>query len=216
MMKLLESLLSAMIYFFAAMAIGGLCLFVHLWFAWKLTPEKIHTAIAAARGTLPPPVTAVATQVSPKEPPEEPSYGDILAKRASMYRDLELKEKMLNSLKDELMTWETTLTKKEGTIDQRENTLEQRIAQVKQEAENAGLEAVRRTLESLRPTQAKELIQEMLSRNEDAQVVTLLQGMNDSKRARIIAEFRTPEETAKIADILRRLRQGVELGPAEQ
>lgn len=215
-MRLLEALLSAMIYFFAAMAIGGLCLFIHLWFAWKLTPEKIHTAIAAARGTLPPPVTAVATQVSAKELSEEPSYGDILTKRASMYRDLELKEKMLASLKDELMTWETTLSKKEDSIGQREKTLEQRVAQVKQEAESAGLEAVRRTLESLRPPQAKELIQEMLSRNENTQVVALLQGMNDSKRARIVAEFRTPEETAKIADILRQLRQGVELESSQQ
>ena len=215
-MRLLETLLSAMIYFFAAMAIGGLCLFIHFWFAWKLTPEKIHTAIAAARGTLPPSVTAVAAQPSPQEPAEEPSYGDILAKRASMYRDLELKEKMLNSLKDELMVWETTLSKKADTIDQREKTLEKHVAQVKQEAENAGFEAVRRTLESLRPTQAKELIEEMLSRNEDEQVVTLLQGMNDSKRARIIAEFRTPEETAKIADVLRRLREGIDLGPSEQ
>jgi hypothetical protein len=77
--------------------------------------------------------------------------------------------------------------------------------------ENAGIEAVRRTLESLRPSQAKELIQEMLSRNEQDQVVILLQGMNNSKRARIIGEFRTPEETAKIADILKQLREGPDL-----
>lgn len=215
MMRLLEAILSALVYFLAAMALGGLCLFIHLWFAWKLTPEKIHTAVAAARGTLPPPVTSVAGPVGPKEPLEEPSYQDILEKRASVYRDLELKEKMLNSLKDELLTREATLTKKENSLTQREKTLEERLAQVKEEVENAGLEAVRRTLESLRPAQAKELIQEMLARNENDQVVTLLQGMNDSKRARIIGEFRTPDEMAKIADILRQLREGPELGPSQ-
>jgi flagellar motility protein MotE (MotC chaperone) len=211
MIRLLEALLSTLVYFLAAMALGGLCLFIHLWFAWKLTPEKIHTAVAAARGTLPPPVTSVAGPVGPKEPPEEPSYYDILEKRANTYRDLELKEKLLNSFKDELLTRETTLEKKEDGLKRREKTLEERVAQVKEEAENAGIEAVRRTLESLRPSQAKELIQEMLARNEDAQVVALLQGMNDSKRARIIGEFRTPEETAKIADILKQLREGPDL-----
>jgi len=215
MIRLLEALLSTLVYFLAAMALGGLCLFIHLWFAWKLTPEKIRTAVAAARGTLPPPVTSVAGPAGPKEPLEEPSYNDILEKRANTYRDLELKEKLLKSLKDELLTRETTLEKKEAGLKQREKILEERVAQLKEEAENAGIEAVRRTLESLRPSQAKELVQEMLARNEDAQVVTLLQGMNDSKRARIIGEFRTPEETAKIADILKQLREGPELKSTE-
>lgn len=216
MMRLLEGALSTLIYFLAAMALGGLCLFIHLWFAWKLNPEKIRTAVAAARGTLPPPVSSIAQPVAQKEPVEEPSYSDILQKRASTYRDLEVKEKMLTSMKDELLTWETTLSKKETTIVQREKTLDERIAQAKAEAENAGIEAVRRTLESLRPSQAKELIQEMLARGEDSQVVTLLQGMNDSKRARIIGEFRTPEEMAKIADVLRQLREGPDLEQPEQ
>lgn len=211
MIRLLDALLSTLVYFLAAMALGGLCLFIHLWFAWKLTPEKIRTAVAAARGTLPPPVTSVASSAGPKEPPEEPSYNEILEKRANTYRDLELKEKLLNSLKDELLTRQTTLEKKEDGLKQREKNLEERVAQVKEEVENAGIEAVRRTLESLRPSQAKELIQEMLSRNEQDQVVILLQGMNNSKRARIIGEFRTPEETAKIADILKQLRDGPDL-----
>lgn len=211
MIRLLDALLSTLVYFLAAMALGGLCLFIHLWFAWKLTPGKIRTAVAAARGTLPPPVTSVASSAGPKEPPEEPSYNEILEKRANTYRDLELKEKLLNSLKDELLTRQTTLEKKEDGLKQREKNLEERVAQVKEEVENAGIEAVRRTLESLRPSQAKELIQEMLSRNEQDQVVILLQGMNNSKRARIIGEFRTPEETAKIADILKQLRDGPDL-----
>ncbi len=215
-MRFLETILSVLLYFFAAMAIGALCLFIHLWFAWKLTPEKIRTAIAAARGTLPPPVTAIAGPVGPKEPAEEPSYSDILAKRASSYRDLELKEKMLASLKDELLQWETTLSKKEEVLGQQEKAFQERLAQMKAEAESAGLEAVRRTLESLRPTQAKQLIEEMLAQKEEDQVVTLLQGMSDSKRARIIAEFRTEEEMARIAEVLRRLRQGGELGTSQQ
>ena len=40
--------------------------------------------------------------------------------------------------------------------------------------------------------------------------------MTDSKRAKILAEFKTPEETKKIEDVLRLIRKGVPEAPLAQ
>jgi len=210
--RMLDGILSAALYFFAAMAIGALCIAGHLWFAWGLTPAKVRRGLAAMRGEL-----QAVERPGPKlsqnpEPQEEPSYEAILQQRTLEYRDIELKNKMLMAYKDEIENVKRQVDYKEKMVAEKEKKLETLIAQTRQEAEDAGLETVRRTLESLRPAQAKELIAEMLSRNELDDVVRLLQGMNDSKRARIIGEFRTPQEAEQIAEVLRRLREGGALG----
>ena len=62
-----------------------------------------------------------------------------------------------------------------------------------------GREDARRTLETLKPKQAKELIAQMLEGKEIDEVVMLLAGMPEGKRAKIIAEFKTPAETEQSA-----------------
>ena len=57
-----------------------------------------------------------------------------------------------------------------------------------------GSEDVRRTLETIKPKQAKELLVLMLEQKEMDDVVVLMAGMPDGKRAKIIAEFKTPAE----------------------
>lgn len=211
MSRILAAIFSALLYFFAAMAIGGTCIAVHLWFAWGLTPGRIREGLAVMRGAPAQDNTVPNTQKQPEEPAEEPSYEAILQKRALEYRDLELKNKMLLSMKDDLENLRRQVEQKERVLVERERQFEALVARTRQEAEDAGRETVRRTLESIRPAQAKELITEMLDRKELDEVVRLMQGMNDSKRARIVAEFRTPEEAEKIAEVLRRLRQGSDL-----
>ena len=48
----------------------------------------------------------------------------------------------------------------------------------------------------------------MLAKNEIQDVVALLAPMTDGKRAKIIGEFKTPEETQKIDEVLRLIRRG--------
>jgi lysophospholipase L1-like esterase len=71
-----------------------------------------------------------------------------------------------------------------------------------------GGEQARQILENIKPKQAKEQLLDMLKNDEMDKVVTLLAGMSDSKRAKIVGEFRTPEEAQQLSDILRRIREG--------
>ena len=80
----------------------------------------------------------------------------------------------------------------------------------------AGRDDARRTLEAMKPKQAKELLVQMLDRKEMDEVVLLLAGMTESKRAKIAAEFKGPGELEQLGEVLRRIRQGTPLvGMAE-
>ena len=48
----------------------------------------------------------------------------------------------------------------------------------------------------------------MLAQKELDEVVALLDGMTENKRAKIIAEFKADTEAEQIGEVLRRIRQG--------
>lgn len=202
-----EALAALAVYFLAALALGTIIVFVHVWLAWKVTPQRVTQALDVIRGRSLP--TAVTTSLpEAAEPAEEPSYDAILQRRALAYRDLELKSLALQNLQDQLRVAEARFDEKEKLLAKREQAFQEKVQALEDESVTAGRETVRRTLESVKPAQAKLLLLDMLNKGEERQVVTLLAEMNDSKRGKIIAEFRTPEETDRIAEVLRLLREG--------
>lgn len=202
-----EALAALAVYFLAALALGTIIVCVHVWLAWKVTPQRVAQAVDVIRGRSLP--TAVNTSLpEASEPAEEPSYDAILQRRALAYRDLELKSLALQNLQDQLRVAEARFDEKEKLLAKREQAFQEKVQALEDESVAAGRETVRRTLESVKPAQAKLLLLDMLNKGEERQVVTLLAEMNDSKRGKIIAEFRTPEETDRIAEVLRLLREG--------
>ncbi len=207
MIRIVEALGALAVYFLAALALGTIIVCVHVWLAWKVTPQRVTQALDVIRGrSLPAAVTASLPE--PAEPADEPSYEAILQRRALAYRDLELKALALQNLQDQLRVEETRFSEKEKLLAKREQSFQEKVRAVEDESVAAGRETVRRTLESVKPAQAKLLLLDMLNKGEEQEVVALLAEMNDSKRGKIISEFRTPEETDKIAEVLRLLREG--------
>ena len=86
--------------------------------------------------------------------------------------------------------------------------LQSKLDEMDASAAATGLENVRQTLQSLKPKQAKELIAQRLEKGDIDVVVKLLTDMPDSKRAKIIAEFKTVTEMEQIGEVLDRIRQG--------
>ena len=72
-----------------------------------------------------------------------------------------------------------------------------------------GHENVRSIWENIKPKQAKEQILKMIEADEIKDVVTIFSAIPITKRAKIVAEFKSPEETKKLDDILRLIREGV-------
>ena len=86
--------------------------------------------------------------------------------------------------------------------------LQARLDELSNSAAAAGTDNVLQTLQTLKPKQAKELLAQRLDKGEINVVVKLLSGMTDSKRAKIIAEFKSVDEMKQIGDVLDRIRQG--------
>ena len=82
------------------------------------------------------------------------------------------------------------------------------LAQLREGAEAEGRTVIGTTLQTLEPEQAKVFLLEMLDKQEMEDVVILMAAMDERRRAGILGEFQTPDEIAKIAEVLRLIRQG--------
>jgi len=174
---------------------------------WQLNREKIVQMLAIAQG-----IDLFAAQKEALEeeevPPEEPSYQDWIDRRATMFRDLELREQALDNAVARLNVERSELAGDRNTFARIRERFEAELAASTAEARGEGIETLGSILESIKPSQAKEQILQMLENDEMDKVVVLLNAMNGSKRAKIIAEFESEAEGKKMSEVLRRIGEG--------
>ncbi len=202
--------LTLLVYFCTATLIAE-CLFAAwLWSTWHLDRARLAQVVAVLQGGAASSAAAeTPAQAKPPEvPPEQPSYQEILDRRAVKVRDLELRELSLRSALDQLKVQKRQLADEEKGLQEQATQFAAQVKSVKEGAEAAGREVVLRTLESIRPKQAKEQLALMLENNEIDQVVLLLAELPETNRAKILAEFKTTDEIKKLAEVLRLIRQG--------
>ena len=175
---------------------------------WNIGRDKLIGMLAVAQGV---------DLADPKEqgrPPEpEPSqeqvaYEQILEARAVKFRNLELREQALRSGLSQMQLDQARLADEKATLAKNREAFQAQLADLEKRSTEAGWEQNRGSLAAIKPKQAKELLMAMLAKNEIQDVVALLAPMPDSKRAKIISEFKTPEETQKIDEVLRLIRRG--------
>ena len=217
MIRRLTSLaFAALLYFSLATLIAQGIMAGYVWSEWHLDREKIARLVDVARGI------ELGTPPAPAGPPreeaapEQPSYEQIVEARASKDKNLQLREQALASALAQLRSDQEKLAESEKRYKLDRGEYETKLAAAAQDAKSAGNEDVRRILQTVKPKQAKEFLMGMLENKEQDEVVILLSGMTDSKRGRILAEFKTPEEVKKIEDVLRMIRKGVPEGPLAQ
>jgi len=206
--RVLGGTMTLLVYLAAATLIAELIVLGYLWAAWKMDVQRLARVVAVARGDSAEGKPDQGNAAHGQVPPAEPSYQEIVQRRAVMLRDLELRESSLKSAVEELKLQQDTLAKDREQLAQQSQDFDTRVAAILQGAQATGLETVRSTLASVKPKQAKDLILDMLDKKETRDVVLLLSEMNESKRAKIVGEFKTPEESEKIAEVLRLIREG--------
>ncbi|MFH1919699.1 MAG: hypothetical protein ABIP48_07450 [Planctomycetota bacterium] len=179
----------------------------YLFLSWQLDREKVIEMLAIAQG-----IDLFAAErealVQEEIPPEQPSYQDWIERRATMFRDLELRETALENAVDGLGVEQGQLTEAREAFRQVQEGFKVQLAAAKAEAAAEGMLTLGGILESIKPKQAKDQISEMLDNDEKDKVVVLFKGMSDSKRAKILAEFKTTEEIEQVAEILRLIGEG--------
>jgi hypothetical protein len=205
--RLVGALATLLVCFCAATLLAEAAILSYVWSAWKLDQAKLVHLVAVARGSEP--EKAEPKALSPeKGGSEQASYQEILDRRALKLRDFELREQALNSALDELKSQQQELDKSRKQEQSQIAQFDSQLKTLRDGAQATGRETVRRTLETLKPKQAKEQVFQMLQNNEIDEVVLLLSQMPENRRAKVLAEFKTPEENKQLAEVLRRIREG--------
>lgn len=204
--RLMRGLWGLVLYFALATLIAQGIIAVYAVRTWGIDAPRLKRVLAAARGETEPPPAPPPQPAA--EPPQMPSFQQVLEARALRDVNLRLREEALAHALADLRSSQEKLAEDLKRFKLQRADYEKQLAELQSGSVAAGREEVRRILQSIRPKQAKELIMQMLDNKETQEVVALFAGMTDSKRAKILGECKTPEETQKIEEVLRLIRQG--------
>ncbi len=209
---MIERLLSGAWMIFVYVCVGTIIsqaiILMYLISTWKIDGQRWLQVVAAAQGILPAETGRPQTKAAQEQVGEQPSYDRILEARALKYRNLEIREHELHNSLSQIQFDQNKLAEEKKQYKQLRDGFDAQLLSMSEGSAASGKEEVRRTLESIKPKQAKTLILEMLDNKEIDDVVALLLPMPDNKRAKIFAEFKSPDELEKLSEVLRRIREG--------
>ncbi len=206
--KVIGGAVNAVVYLSAATMIAVVLMACYLWSTWHMDTGRLTQMLAIAQG-----LDLFQTQAEDEGEEgtvssEQPSMQQIIDARLSQDRDLKMREMALENSNDQLRTEQRRLVEQRDAYDRERELFETKLAQVEEGAEAAGRAIVGATIQALEPDQAKLFLLEMLDKQETEDVVMLMRTMDERKRSGIIEAFQTPEEIAKVAEVLRLIRQG--------
>ena len=143
------------------------------------------------------------------EDSEQPDFDEILEARKMESYDFDVRLRSQQELSDEISTMLADLQDREERFDSRLTAFRQELKEIRAGAREQGLIDVQRTLQTLDAAQAKEQLLIMYDDERIDDVVTIIQAMSSDKRKDILAEFVEGENPEKLAEILRRISEGI-------
>lgn len=212
MKKMLAILIRGISLFAICFVVGTLIaqtlIFAYVWSSWGLNGEKATQMLAIARGKEMVAVSRDELRRQKEVPPEQPSFAEIIESRAVKNRNLELREQALVQGMGQLRFEQTRQTDELAQFKQTRDGFEKKLGEIKEFQQSNGLQENIVMLQNMKPMQAKEQLVRIYESGQVDQVVMLVSGMAPTKRKKISAEFKTPDNEKILADILRRIRLG--------
>ncbi len=209
MQRIVATLAQLLVWFAVATLLAQVLLLGFAVRSWGLDRDRLIQILALAQGVDLFAMRESALVRAEDVAVEQVSFDEIRETRALKYRNLERREQALASALAQLRTEQQNLAEERRRFNTVRNAFEAELSGLREGALAQGLDEVRRILETVRPAQAKVQLMEMLGNDELDTVVVLLAEMPDQKRSKIIGEFKTPQEQAMIAGVLRRILEGV-------
>lgn len=140
---------------------------------------------------------------------EQPDFDDILEARKMESFDMDVRLRSQKEYRDELATMLAEIKEEGAQLDERVANFRAEIDEIDKSAQKKGIQDVQRTLESLDPAQAKEQLLLMYDDQRVDEVVTIVKAMSSEKRSNILGEFVGEKDAEKLAEILRRIGEGM-------
>ena len=221
-MKAVLSLISSIFLAFCVATVISLLIGVAwLWMAGALTQDKLFRMAAIAHDVdIDKMRTELEESIRPKDK-EQVSHNQIVSARLAESLDLDIRELAIDKALGDLRRLQDRLGKEQRRYDQMKTSFDSRLAELEAGARDEGILALQRSLVAMQPRQAKDQIQLILAedpiplgpsgRKDDPMqsIVTVLKSMPIDKQKKIFGEFRSPEETEQLHEILRQIRLGM-------
>ncbi len=140
---------------------------------------------------------------------EQPDFDEILDARKMESLDMDMRLRSQNEARDELTKRLAEFRTERERFDDRRKAFDRRLDEISQGAQEEGLRELQRILQSLDADQAKQQLLTMYDDERIDDVVNIVQAMSAEKRKDILAEFVSKDESDKLAEILRRIAEGM-------
>jgi hypothetical protein len=209
MSRMLRALGAILAWFCIATLLAQAAMLAFLWNSGRLDRPKVARLAAVLQGIEVPAAGPSSQPSAQAAAVTTVSLSEIESARATRFRQLELREQSLQNALKQIRFETKNFTVEKERFDRVYSSFKEQLSKDKVDALTKGSENARLLLESIKPKQSKELIVKMLEAEETEAVVALLEAMPIAKRAKIAAEFKTEEESLKLSEILRRIRQGL-------
>lgn len=120
---------------------------------------------------------------------------------------LERQKVEAQALKRQLDTQQKLIEKRIAELDQKQQAFDQAIATKIEAMQSEDFQEAIAMLEGIPPKQAKQVIQNWLTDGAQEQVVDYLSAMEERKAAKVLKEFKLPNEVAQAANLIEQIRQ---------
>lgn len=178
-----------------------------VWSKGWLTSDRAFQVLAVLHGIAPTGGDAGSSD-QPTAEGEQISHDDVVRSRAKESLNLTLRENAIEKGMTDLRRLEVELKKDRDRFDDLKRNYEGELNKLRNIAQNEALLETQRTLETLQPRQAKEQLLLMMDKGDMKHVVTIIKSMGMDKRKKILGEFKTPDESTKLYEILHEIRSG--------
>lgn len=213
MKKIVKLASTAFIYFAIATLIAQGMILTYTWFSWDMTWDRARDAMAVAKGKASIESVVDLEEVEEEIAEEQPSFEEILKKRALKVRDFELRDEALSQGKAILRQGQDSLLKQSETFNLAKTDFERQVAAYEARSQGEGLEENVVILQGMDPQLAKVQFLRMYEAREMESLVDIVRAMETRKLTEILDLFTTNDDEQKVADILRRIRDGFEFKP---
>ncbi len=211
--KLVRGTSALLVYFCVGTLLAQAAGAAYLWQSGRLNSKTLWQLMAVLHGIDLADLRGKEEPESMKVGHEEVSIQEIEAARSLRARDLELRELALANELANAKRARAQLATDVQQFAEAKASFETQLAEMSEGAVAAGQEGVRLVWENIKPKQAKVLIETMVEAGEIDTVVTMLAAMPINKKAKIVAEFKTAEESEMVSRILRLTRTGIPTTP---
>jgi hypothetical protein len=207
--KLLSGLGAIISYFCIGTVLAAALGFGFLWSKGSLNSEKMRAMIVAAQGINLADKNKAQTDKDAEGDSVQPSIEDVARARAAKLRDVELREQALRQHVENVKFEQSKLSEENGRYNRIREAFEAELKSLRTGAIATNEENARLILENVKPKQAKDQILRMINNGEMQDVVMILSAMPITKRSKIISEFKSEQESLKLAELLKLIREGV-------